>query len=323
MAKNKSEKKKDPQSNPKQLESSEVTPLMEAVAMKAPVKSKIKKDFPPEQAKKIQAKLKQKEEEEFEAEMNEEVEKERREKIINIKRKAKELEHGNKSRIILFPSYSRKSDKLEWYKMGEFSALYYVHRMASRMGRTAKIMKDTDRFGKMSAIVSIRNVEKFLEDAMKLNEVKGYEETVDGMYIIELKRPLTDDEVGVLRKTERIQIDMMHNVLRPKKASPGVYQAIMMLARQVLPRANRLEGGYKTTAGLGLIDMMCELTQVYFEYAERLIDVDEARTKMLELTIRLRAMVVLLGEVHKMGYDVATSIGENIAKLTELVKEMK
>ena len=80
------------------------------------------------------------------------------------------MEIGNRSKLILFPSYSRNSDQVEWYKMGNFSALYYVYRMADRMGKTPKIQRDNDRFSKMHGIVCINGIERFLERTMKLNE---------------------------------------------------------------------------------------------------------------------------------------------------------
>lgn len=321
MPKARSRNNSKARSNLDQMNLFEVTPLMEAVAMKAPVKSKIKKDFAPEQAEKILKTLKQ--QNAPTVTVDEETNEKRRKRIVRIKRIAKEMEQGNKSKIIVFPSYSRKNDRLEWYKMGDFSALYYAYRMATRMGRSAKVLKDTDRFARMHAIVSIKNIEKFLEEAMRLNEIDGYEMTLDGFYILNLKQSLTDDEVGVLRNMEKTRIDMMHNVLKPRKADAAVYQAILMLDRQILPRANHLEGGYKTTTGANLVNTMCEITRVYFDFADGVMEVETMKRLMLQLINKLKSVIVLLGEVNVIGYDVATSIGENIVKLKELVEGLK
>lgn len=52
----------------------------------------------------------------------------RKDTIREVKRIAKEMEIGNRNKLILFPSYSRNSDQVEWYKMGNFSALYYMYK---------------------------------------------------------------------------------------------------------------------------------------------------------------------------------------------------
>ena len=298
----------------------ETTQLMEAVAMKAPVKSKIEKDFPPEVADKIKRNLKDKKV----MDADKEEEKERRKRIVKIKNLAKEMEQGNNSKVILFPSYSRKSDELSWYKMGEFSALYYVHRMAVRMGRTAKVTKDTDRFAKMHVIASVRDAEAFVERAMQLGDFERYEKTLDGFYVLYLKRALSDDEIGVLRKTEETKRQMMHNVLKPRKANAAVYQAILMLDRQVLPRASRMENkGYVMTIGHGMVDAICEITRVYFDYADGVAEPESTKLELIRLVNKLRASVALLGELNVWGYDVATAVGENLAKLRELITELK
>ena len=298
--------------------------LMKAVAMKAPVKSKIRKDFTPAEQEEIRQKMnEQKQREQEVAENKTEEAKERRRRIVAIKKKAKEMEKGNKSKIILFPSYSRNSDELQWYKLGNFSAMYYAYRMASRMGRTVKVQKDTDKFSKMEAICSVKEIDKFVKLATELNEIERCEETADGFYILYLKKELTDDEVGVLRRTGAMRKEMLHNVLKPKKADAAVYQAILMLDRQILPRISHMEKGYYVAMGDKIVKSVYELTAVYFQFANGYIELAVARERLLNLIEWLLAGTALLGEVEVWGYDVATSIGENINNLKRIVAEMK
>ena len=298
--------------------------LMKVVAAKVPVKSKIKKDFSANEQEEIQQKIRKLaiQKTTVEKEKSEETI-ERRKKIVAIKKKAKEMEKGNQSMIILFPSYSRDSDKLEWYKMGEFSAMYYVYRMAARMGRTAKLQKDTDKFWRMSTIASIKMVDRFLELAKGLNEIDRHEETPDGFHLLYLKKPLTDDEVGVLRRTEAMRKEMMHNVLKPKKADTGVYQAILMVDRQVLPKINNMQKGYFITVGDKMAQSIHELTTTYFLYADGAIRVELAREKLLESIMCLMSGVALLGEVDAWSADTATAVGENVNLLKKLIQELK
>jgi len=298
--------------------------LMKIVAAKAPVKSKIQRDFTPSEQKEIQQKIRKAEERKA-ANVKEksEVMAERRRRIVAIKKKAKEMEKGNQSMIILFPSYSRDTDKLEWYKMGEFSAMYYVYRMAARMGRTAKLQKDTDKFSKMHMIASIKGIDTFLTLAKNLNEIERHEETADGFHLLYLKKPLTDEEVGVLRRTEAMRREMMHNVLRPKKADAGVYQAILMVDRQVLPKVSNMEKGYYVAVGDKMGQSVHELTTVYFMYVDGEIEMEAARKRLLEAVACLMAGAALLGEVNAWSVDMATSVGENVNHLKKLIQEMK
>lgn len=318
-------RKNTPKKQFKQQELLPATDLMKAVAMKAPVKKRIDKVFSPEEVAEIYDKIAERKSNaamQATAKTKEEVA--RRERTIKVKKQAKEMEKGNQSRLILFPSYSRKKDEVEWYKMGNFSALYYVYRMADRMGRSARLMRDTDKFGKMvEGVASIRNIDKFLAQVARLNEFDEHEVTLDGIYIIPLIKPLTDEEVGILRRTEAERREMMHNVLRPKRADAAIYQSILLLDRQVLPRSNKMPKGYYETIGQSMALGIKELTQVYFAYAEGRISVEQAKSKLLWIIDGLRASTALLGENSVWTYDVATSVGENVAALKKLVSEMK
>ncbi len=298
--------------------------LMKTVAVKVPVKAKIKRDFSPVEQKEIKQRINEVERQKVDASDKNDPEMiERRKKIVTIKKKAKEMEKGNKSTIVLFPSYSKNSDKLEWYKMGDFSAMYYVYRMAARMGRAAKLQKDTDKFWRMDYIASIRGIEKFLELAMKLNEIDSHEETVDGFHLLYLKTPLTDDEVGILRRTESMRKERMHNVLRPKRADAGIYQAILTIDRQVLPKVCNMNKSYYASVGNKMAKSIHALTAVYFMFADGRMEVNDMCDELLKHVAYLMAGAVLLGEIEAWGADTATSVGENLNELKKLIQEMK
>ena len=300
------------------------TDLMKAVAMKAPVRRKIDRDFPPEVAAEIRQNLReQKAEQTPPALVKAEADRMRREKIIKVKKIARELERGNNSRLILFPSYSRDSDQTEWYKLGNLSALYYTYRMADRMGRSARIMRDTDKFAKMDGIVSIRGIKKFIEQVELLNEFGDHEETLDGIYIFNFKRPLSPEDIAALRRTESERKKMMHNVLRPKRADPAVYQAILNIDRQVLPRTAKMEKGYANTIGNAMAMAILELTEIYFRMAKGYLELELARARLLELVERIKACAALLGENDVWSGDVASSIGVNLVFLEEAIVKMK
>ena len=298
-------------------------PLMEAVAISTGNKSKIKKDFPPAEAKKILAIVKGGKNKRVENSDSKKKLIERREKIIKLKKAVRELERTNRSRLILFPSFSRESDTTEWYKMGDFSALYYVYRMADRMGRTAKVQKDKDRFAKMDYIASIKGIEDFIAQAMELREFDRYETGLDGMYILYLKKPLSDEEYSVLTRTESARREMMHNILKPKRADAKMYQVILMLARQVLPRTGALIKGPYSEIGAEMSRQVHKLMCAYFMTSHERKDLDEIRREMLEATDWLQSGIALLGEIDAWNFDKATSVGENVNHLRTMVEEWR
>ena len=168
-----------------------------------------------------------------------------RERYRKIKRRAKELEKGNQGRLIVVPSIVTGDG---FYKVFDFSTLYYVYRLADRMGRSAWLLSDNDRFSKMVHMASITNIDKFISQ-MKYFEDADLEITEDDIHIFELKKPLTDDEVGQLRMIEETRREKLHNVLKPKTMDPAVYQSILMIIRQVAPRVKKLDRHYYYAIG--------------------------------------------------------------------------
>ncbi|MBQ3470443.1 hypothetical protein IJH23_01890 [Candidatus Saccharibacteria bacterium] len=308
--------------------------LMKIVAEKVPSRKKILKDFAPEEARMILSKLEQNknENEKMEtgadkgkSEWGEEKEREslRKDRIREVKRIAKEMEIGNRSKLILFPSYSRNRDQVEWYKMGNFSALYYVYRMADRMGKTPKIQRDNDRFSKMHGIVCINGIEKFLERTMKLNEFEKYEKTLDGLYIVYMKQALSDADLALLRKTGELQKEAMHNVLRPKKASPELYLTILMLGRQIMRIVEKMDIVYRSSIGDTIYRTVLELMEVYFLFMDKKIDIEKAKDDMIRKLFRIRAGMTLLGEDEIASAVKICAVGETIVKIEILVNGLR
>ena len=96
-----------------------------------------------------------------------------------------------------------------------------------------------------------------------------------------------------------------------------------MLDRQILPRIGHMEKGYYMAIGDKMAKSVYELTAVYFQFANGYLEVNEAKGQLLNLVEWLLAGVTLLGEVEAWGYDVVTSIGENINNLKRIVMRMK
>ncbi|MBQ2660580.1 hypothetical protein IJF93_00690 [Candidatus Saccharibacteria bacterium] len=240
-----------------------------------------------------------------------------KDKYRKIKRQVKEMEKGNQSRVIVFPSLPSGDG---WYKVIEFSALYYAYRLADRMGRSARVYKDSDKFSKAIYSATFQNIEKFVDQFEWLESPK-LEITADGIYIFTLQKPVSDDEVGALRRTEETRREKLHNILRPRAMDPATYQAILMIIRQVAPRVRKLEKQYYYTTGEGMVKDIQELMAVYFDFANGIYDRKEAGIELLKIVNRLLAGLTVLAETRVWPYDICAVIGENIAEIKRLVEK--
>lgn len=291
------------------------TELMKRVAERVPNSKTMRKAFSEEEIEEIEEKLKNRQKGELDAEKN----KLERIKYRKIKRRVKEMEIGNNSRVIFFPSMGGGG----WYKAVEFSALYYMYRLADRMGRGGSIKPDSDSHSKVQFVASLQDIEKFAKQFEELAHPK-LTITTEGVYIFELKKPLSDDEVGMLRQTEETRRERTHNVLKPKAMSPATYQAILMLVRQVLPRVRKLEKQYYRVVGENLARDIVEVMMVYFCYADKVIDAKTAGSRLIAAINKILAGVAILSETRVWQYEVAVAIGENANNLKRIIlKEFK
>lgn len=241
---------------------------------------------------------------------------EKREKYRAIKRRVKEMEIGNQDRIIAFPSLS---DDDRWYKLMEFSALYYAYRLAPRMGRKARILQDSDRFLKSQFATSLFNIEDFVAKIKDYEEGIKIDKSKDGVYIFTLPRPITDDDYAALRRTEETRRERLHNVLKPKDMDPAIFNALLMVERQLLPRIKKLERGYYDAVGKTMAENVHRIMMIYGMLTDGLVGKDDAGIAILENVNSLAAGLILLAELRTWPYETAALIGENINTLKKLV----
>lgn len=285
------------------------TEVMKVVARSVTDEKKLKKAFSPDEIEEILAKR------EGGGKLEPAETAAIRIKYRQMKRQIRELEHGNNSKLYIFPSITSGGD---WYKLIEFSALYYVYRLAPRMGRSAKIYPDSDKTQKALFSASLQNIEGFLEHFRNL-ETSDIELTRDGVYICALKNPVSDDDLVLLRHAQEKERDRMHNVMKPKNMEPAIYQQILMLSRQLVPRARKLSREYYNTTGEELVKDTQRLLTAYLNHAEGLLDKDGLEIEVTKITNRMMAGVTILAENRIWQYDIATVIGVNIADLRRLV----
>lgn len=286
MSEKKPKTKKEPEPVP--CAPAEATVLMKTVASKSLYIEKAKKVFTEEELAEIVARRNAGEEVHGADKMA------LREYYRKVKAHAKEMEAGNKSCIIVFPSYSARGDK--WYKTIDFSALYYVYRLANKMGRKASILQDRDNYSKALYAASFQNIDKFLEDFVQL-ESGNIEETLDGIYICHLAKELSDDEVGMLRRIQDTERRKTHDTIRPKEMDPAVYQGILTLIRQVVPKVKKMNRTSYWSIGQAMVDNLQNLMAVYFNFTQGIYAKEDAGKMLVETVNKLLAAVSMLSEL--------------------------
>ena len=135
------------------------TKLMKTVASKTKNMKNMVKVFSPEEIEEIMARRDDGDE------LTQTEHKAIREQYRKMKRRVKEMEKGNREKIIAIPSITNKGG---FYKLFDFSALYYVYRLANRMGRNARLMSDGDRYSKTLYSASLVDIDKFVEQFKRL-----------------------------------------------------------------------------------------------------------------------------------------------------------
>lgn len=235
-----------------------------------------------------------------------------------LKRRVKDMEKGNRGRIIAMPSIKGEAG---FYKLFDFSALYYVYRLADRMGRNARIVQDTDKFSRMLQATSLVNIEKFVEQFKQL-EAPRVEICEDGIYIFTLKKELTDDELSELRLIEETRRTSLYNILKPKRMDPAIFQGILTVVRQVGPRAKKLERHEYYAIGEKMLIDLKDLLRVYFDYTRGIIEKARAQDEIIALIDSLFAGLAILSELRTWDFGVAAVIGDSINEVRRLaIKE--
>ena len=283
------------------------TDLMKIVAKAVPVKQKMKGTFSAEEIREILDDKKKKEEQaEFKKEQK------------RIKKLVLEMEATNRDKLIFYKS----SLNGEFYKALDTSALYYCYRLATRMGRKSNIMIDKDRYSKALYVASIADIDKFVKQFEELEGSKP-EITLDGIYIFPLKKPLEDADIQMLRQTEKTRRDKMHDILKPKKMAPAVYQQILMIIRQLAPKSEkfRAESINYRMVGDEMLKNLRDILVIYADFTNGKYSRAEAGMLVFSEIGKIKASLVILGETRKWGVAPLVSAGKKVNILEQLIEK--
>ena len=298
------------QAEPPKLPASDI---MKKVAARVPDSKAVKKVFTPEEIAELVKKREQT------GHLNRDENAQITIEYRRIKKKVKryEAEMPVRNQIVAFPSLKGLG---EWYKMIDISALYTAYRVMPRLGLHSRVYADTDRFSKAKYVIGLQRIEEFAAKMEKYEGAKTHM-LIDGIYIFDLPRVISDDEIAELYRTEEVRRDKMHNILKPRAMDVGAYQKILAVIRQMLPKLNNLPKHYFWTTGQKMSESVLEISRLYYNFADGIIDKEEAGKEIINACNVLLGGLSHLAEIGVWRIDAASAMGEVVNMLKEQVKE--
>lgn len=286
--------------------------LMKKVAVATGDVGKMKKVFTPEQIKEImskrQAGIKVSDEEGMALS---------RQTRLN-KRWVTERQVGEYGKIFVYPSYTDTNGKI-WYKMVDFSALYFHYHLADRMGVTANIFVDEDKYLQRRYTASIADIDRVALQFIELN-VGTVEEAANGIYVFNLKEPSNTEEYSAMVLTEENKRERVRNIFRPKAMSAEAYKTLLDTIRLFEPKIRHLENRFFTLFGTEMMKNFEEMLAVYYLYSDGLMEKKETGISLISLVDRQKAILAILEEADVWKDMTApTMLGEKLVDLRQQI----
>lgn len=265
------------------------TPLMKKVAEAVTDKEKMQQVFTPKEIREILDKKRRKEA------VTEDESVALSKATRNIKRWAKARSTGDYGRIFLYPSYTSTDGKV-WYKMIDFSALYFVYFLSERMGMNVNIYADTDRYAKSDYAASVTDIKKVTSEFMRLGG-KKVEVAANGVYILTLDYPFTEEDYARMLTQEREKRDKMHNILKPTAMAPATHHMYVDLLRVFGPKIEHLDKRKFFSLGESMTHTLEEILKTYYLYSDGIYSMEKTGLCLIGFLDKLRADLFILQEL--------------------------
>lgn len=288
------------------------TPLMKKVAQFATDKEKMERVFTPDEIQEILNKKAN----------HEEITKEEKERLSrhtrDVKRWVKNRAAGEYGKIFIYPSYTSESGAV-WYKMIDFSAIYFVRFLADRMGMNVHLYPDTDNYVKSDCAASITNIHKVVDAFMKLGG-KNVETTMTGVYILTLAKPMTAEDYGLMLRSEVEKRERVNNMLRPVAMAPLTHKFYLDLLGQLGPKLCHLEKRLYFSIGEMMMKTLNDVLRIYYLYSDGFLTAGKAGLTLISHLDSLKAGLAVLQELGAW-HNPATAamLGELLIRLREQI----
>lgn len=224
------------------------------------------------------------------------------------------------NKIVVFPSVDAP-----WYKMGWNSALIYAFDVGIRANKAKdapKIHSDNDQgeLRSRDGVVMIRSIKKMVQRLRDIGIVE-YKETEDGLYIFELKKEYSKDELKKFRNFSFEKLEQLTNMAAPKtKALPRLRICIVRLISTVMPKISNLPSAYQNTLGASMANVILDMNQKYFALVNARLPAQECYNAIVVDANSLMGDLMVVGELKLWNPIETVEVGSQIIDLKMCVK---
>lgn len=196
-----------------------------------------------------------------------------------------------------------------WWKMFGHSAIFYAYDIGPQLGKSPRLLADSDFRNKENwGVVTIRSIDLLEQSLKKLKIEKRYHK--DGVAMFTLNKTYTPDELTMLRRTEELKWEAANKLIAPKVVMPELYKDVRELTasmyemvRKFVPAARELVGNEilecVNDLSVEFVMAMNEWANMRMEvYVRRAFCVTEGLQARMELVMNLK--LTDAGTAYKM-----------------------
>ena len=217
------------------------------------------------------------------------------------------LEESNDHSIIVF-----KSIEEPWHKIGWNSALIYAYDVAIRACKKKELptIRPDDDLDCRSpeGVIFVRKIEKFIERLRNIG-INKYELTNDGIYVFDVNRTYTKEEIKEFRNTKYRLGDELFAMAASKKVYPNLRGLIAKAEAVIFPKLKSMNSFYRETICNRIGQDIVEMNAAYFELANRRGNKKEHFINIVRNANDILALVDILQEIDAQNPVANVQIG--------------
>ena len=253
-----------------------------------------------------------------EAEKRASYDKYRKNKLIAL-----DAERRNKQYLVLYPASDVDTNKNRFYNMGGNSAIIYVHEIAPRLKRKAKLRRDLDpckeseRFH--SGICSIMDMAG-LEERLKSIGVEKVDMKGELVYF-KLAREYPRDEIRGMLRVEQEKLNNLNKLLYSEVLLPKMHNNILELKRVIPIKVKNMHKSYRDVIGMEIIKVLMEMVRIYTYMTHGDLSAREALPKIVRECDMMLATISIMNELRVWEVDACVKAGETVVGVRQMAKE--
>lgn len=239
----------------------------------------------------------------------------------DMKRRALKFEAKNLKFILVIPC----SGDQDWCEMADHSALIYRNLVCEKLGLTQAMTDDYDsyyvqyRIGRMRT----RGMDTVIERAKKAGVYKTHAMKGKAL-IIEIKKPLTAEEMSEMERSENERQLALGQIVRCRPIDPVLYQKLVEASGRLYNLcARKLDKLASRTNGEHIINLISEINREYIRFSSRIDAPEEEKLerwlKMKEMVVEILIEVQILASGRMWKREVCLSIGELLNEIENII----